>query len=289
MVIKPRSSSEIARPSGFHCGIAFDDWHGTRSNSQGGFVLGARLVVMKRGLVEIENEGIVSEYGQDEQAQTEQDDPKDFQALFDNWSGDCVLSVRNPYGQAMFLLPSPAPMRINDGNGHRSAVQQACVGVVVKELSRFEFYDLAGEAREMFFSATAVFCNNLFPIDGVTEARPPFVKGSSNGMSCVMPSAAMSYFPLMFRLWRSTPEQARDHSFRGWMVSLCGQHVGSRLAPRVVPTPNCFATNLFLLVSLPGDMVSDECLHGAIGQLPIHTDCVPLAIGVKAAGHQLLG
>ena len=43
---------------------------------------------MKRGLIEVDNEGIVSEYEKDEKANTEQDDPEDFHALFDNTSGD---------------------------------------------------------------------------------------------------------------------------------------------------------------------------------------------------------
>ena len=78
--------------------VAFDDWHYAASNPQGRFVLGPSLIVMERRLIEILNQGIVSEYRENEQPNPEQDDPEDFEALFEHGSGHLVLSVRPSHG-----------------------------------------------------------------------------------------------------------------------------------------------------------------------------------------------
>jgi hypothetical protein len=73
-------------PSRPHVRGAFHDWDSTASNRQGGFVLAPRLIVVKWRLIEIQNQGIVSEHQEDEIPKTEQDDPENFHALLDNSS-----------------------------------------------------------------------------------------------------------------------------------------------------------------------------------------------------------
>ena len=95
----------------------------------------------------------------------------------------------------MLLLPPFAPSRINDARNHRNAVEQACVGIVLEKLFRFELHEFARETCEMFFSATAVICDHLLPIDGATDANPPFVERLSNAMCVVMPTASKGSLP----------------------------------------------------------------------------------------------
>ena len=142
--------------------------------------MGARFVVVKRGLIEVQNERVVSEAELAELANAEQGEPKYLRARFNNSSGNFVLSVRSTHAQAMFLLPPSAPTGIHRDCGHWMAAEQACANILLEELLRFELYELAGQACEVFFSATAVVCRQLLPVDGITEATPPFVQPLSN-------------------------------------------------------------------------------------------------------------
>ena len=51
----------------------------------------------------------------------------------------------------MLLLPPFEPSRINDARNHRNVVEQACVGIVLEKLFRFELHEFARETCEMFF------------------------------------------------------------------------------------------------------------------------------------------
>lgn len=53
---------------------------------------------MERRLIEIHNQGIVSEDRCDEQPNPEQVDPEEFKAFFEHLSGHLVLSVRLSHG-----------------------------------------------------------------------------------------------------------------------------------------------------------------------------------------------
>ena len=53
---------------------------------------------MERRLIEIQNQGIVSEDSLDEQPIPEKVDPGEFEAFFEHLSGHLVLSVRLSHG-----------------------------------------------------------------------------------------------------------------------------------------------------------------------------------------------
>jgi hypothetical protein len=53
---------------------------------------------MERRLIEIHNQGIVSEDSLDEEPNPEQVDPKEFEAFFKHLPGHLVLSVRLSHG-----------------------------------------------------------------------------------------------------------------------------------------------------------------------------------------------
>ena len=145
--------------------------------------MGARFVVVKRRLIEVQNDRVVSVAELAELANAEQGLPKELHALFDNSSGNFVLSVRNTHAQAIFLLPPFEPTGIDLDCGHSMAVEQACGNILCDELIRFELYEIAGETCQVFFSATAVVFRQLLPVDSISEATPPFVQLLSNAYS----------------------------------------------------------------------------------------------------------
>ena len=60
----------------------------------------------------------------------------------------------------------------------------------------------------MLFPATAVLCNHLLPIDGITDASEPFVERFSNAMCLGRPASARGISPLRHLFWCSAPEHA---------------------------------------------------------------------------------
>lgn len=113
--------------------------------------MGARFVVVKRRLIEVQNDRVVSVAELAELANAEQGLPKELHALFDNSSGNFVLSVRNTHAQAIFLLPPFEPTGIDRDCGHSMAVEQACGNIPCDELIRFERYEIAGKRARCFF------------------------------------------------------------------------------------------------------------------------------------------
>ena len=151
-----------------------------------------------------------------------------------------------------------------------------------EELVRFEHQGCARKAS----SATAAICDQLLPIDCVTDARPPFVERLTNQFGFVMPTAVRGSEFIVLWLWCSTPEQVlliRNHltSF----VRDCGFHIGSRAAPNGIPCVNLFGLQCFL-IGLPLDILCDECLHCPIRHPTLCNDVMARTICVEALGDQ---
>ena len=104
---KPRGGHEIGGPSRFHIRVTLDDGYDAASNPQGRLVLGPSLIMMERGLVPIQNLGVVAEGQVNEIPQSEQNDPEDLKSLFEYGSGHLVLPVRPPFA---CLSRTPLPI-----------------------------------------------------------------------------------------------------------------------------------------------------------------------------------
>ena len=140
----------------------------------------------------------------------------------------------------------------------------------------------------MLSPATAVVCHHLLPIDGITDARKPFVKRFSNAVYLERPTSARGISPASRRNCCSAPEKRLGPGDSHWRIFVrdCGSHrVGSRAAPCIVPTMNCFGLK-FLHLAGPFYIVSDECLHCAIWHPLVRNYAVRLAIAVEALTNQ---